>query len=105
MAGSEPVRFAAQARRDLVEAARWLVGENPQAARALRGAVRSAAERLGAQPRIGFARPDLAPEQVRFLALSGFPYILVYASELDPPVVLRGLDGARDLPEVLRDFG
>ncbi|MGH6945631.1 MAG: type II toxin-antitoxin system RelE/ParE family toxin [Geminicoccaceae bacterium] len=93
-----------QARRDLADAAGWIARNNPQAARALRDTVARAAGLIGRFPKIGSERPDLADPPVRFHVLRGFPYVLVYDADGTPPRILRVLDGARDLPELLRDF-
>jgi toxin ParE1/3/4 len=96
--------FAPRARRDLLAALRWIAKDNPAAARGLRGAVARAAERIGQHPQIGSLRPDLADEPYRFLVLTGYPYIIVYNAGRNPPLILRILYGARDLPEVLREL-
>jgi toxin ParE1/3/4 len=90
-------------RRDLLEAVRWIAGDNPAAARAFRGAVARAARRLSEHPEIGVERPELADPPVRFLSLTGFPYLIVYDADRRPPLILRVLHAARDLPEVLRE--
>jgi plasmid stabilization system protein ParE len=96
--------LAPQARRDLLAAAGWIAKENPSAAIALRDAVVAAATRIGNQPRIGAVRAELAPESIRFLVVSGFPYVIVYDASREPPLILRVLHGARELPELLRDL-
>ncbi len=96
------VSFSPRARRDLLAAAQWIAKDNPAAARALRDAVAAAAERIGGFPEIGVARPELADEPRRFLALAGFPYVIVYNASRKPPLILRVLHGARDLAEALR---
>jgi toxin ParE1/3/4 len=95
-------RLAPAARRDLLAATRWIARDNPQAARALRDAVARALTQLGEHPYSGMARPELAGPPVRFILLRGFPYLVVYDADSAPPLVLRVLHGARDLPEVLR---
>ena len=91
-----------RAQRDLAAAARWIVKDNPVAARGLRDAVRNMAERIGEHPRIGSLRPDLGREPYRFVILAGFSYVIVYNPDRSPPLIVRILHGARDLPEVLR---
>jgi len=91
-----------RARRDLLSAGQWISKDNPSAARALRDAVAAAAERIGAHPQIGSLRPALASATYRFVTLTAFPYVIVYNSERVPPLILRILHGARDLPELLR---
>lgn len=63
----------------------------------------NAARRLGDHPDSGVVRSDLADPPVRFLPLTGFPYVIVYDADRRPPLILRVLYGARDLPEVLRE--
>lgn len=96
--------IAARARRDLVAAARWIHQDNPLAARAFRDAVANTAERIGTYPRIGVVRSDLTTGPYRFVVLTGFPYLIVYAENRDPPLIVRILHGARDLPRLLRDL-
>jgi toxin ParE1/3/4 len=80
--------FAPRARRDLLAAIRWIAKDNPGAARALRDAVADVADRIGAHPRSGVLRPDLANEPYRFVALTGFPYLIVYNAARRPPLIL-----------------
>jgi toxin ParE1/3/4 len=94
--------FSQQASRDLLDAVRWITKDNPTAARGLRNAVVKAVDRIGTHPEAGMVRPELADEPVRFMTLTGYPYVIVYDSSLRPPLVLRLLHGARDLPNVLR---
>jgi toxin ParE1/3/4 len=93
-----------RARRDLLEAANWIAKNNPTAATGLRVAVVDAARRIGDHPQIGKLQPDLADGPIYFLPLTAFPYVLVYRLDHDPPLILRVLHGARNLPEVLRDI-
>lgn len=95
------VALTPRARRDLLEAVRWIAKDNRAAAAGLREAVEDAAFRLGEHPLIGKLRPELADEPVRFLPLTGYPYIVVYDSMCKPLLILRILHGARDLPNVL----
>lgn len=97
----KPAVLAPRARRDLIEAARWISKDNPAAARALRHSVGRTAELLGRFPSIGSLTEDLADPPVRFYVLRGFPYLLVYDADASPPRVLRILHGARDIPEIL----
>nr|WP_245613232.1 type II toxin-antitoxin system RelE/ParE family toxin [Skermanella stibiiresistens] len=96
--------LAPWARRDLLAAVRWIAKDNPSAATALRDTVVGAAHRIGQHPRIGTVRNDLAPQNVRFLPVSGFPYVIVYDARSEPALILRVLHGARELPELLRDL-
>lgn len=64
----------------------------------------AAANRIGGHPRLGVVRAGQGPEDVRFVVVSGFPYVIVYRSLAVPPRILRVLHGARDLQEALRDL-
>ena len=95
--------FSPRARRELREAAVWIAEDNPAAAEALLAAAMGAAGRLQARPKLGRVRLELAPERYRFWFLRGFPHLLVYDAEADPPIILRFVRQSRDLPAVL-DF-
>ena len=43
------------------------------------------------------------PEAYRFLSLPGFPYVIVYNAERDPPLIVAVLHTARDLGRALQD--
>ena len=59
---------------------------------------------LGRFPDAGHTRFELAPEPYRFLVMKRFPYLIVYNSKRRPPLIMRVIHGARDLPDVLRDL-
>jgi len=46
----------------------------------------------------------IAPDEVRFLVLADFQFVLVYRATATPPRILRVLHGARDLQGALRDM-
>jgi toxin ParE1/3/4 len=91
-----------RARADLLGAIRWIAKDNKAAAQGLRKAVIAAAERIGDHPGLGVVRPDYTSQRLRFLTLTGYPYVIAYDPELSPPQILRVLHGARDIPFVLR---
>ena len=92
------------ARQDLVDAVRWIARDNPVAARGLRDAVAKAATHIGTYHHFGVPRPELADEPYRFAMLTGFPYVILYNADRRPPLIVRVLHGARDLPEILREL-
>lgn len=96
--------FTPRARRDLSTAADWIKRDNRAAARALRNAVVKAAERIARHPKIGRVRTHLLPEPYRFVSLTGFPYIVVYNCERDPPLIVAVLHTSRDLTRAVRDI-
>jgi toxin ParE1/3/4 len=61
------------ARRDLLDAIRWIAYDNPAAARGLRTAVLKAAGHIGDYAFFGVERPDIAGDPFRFVMLIGYP--------------------------------
>ena len=100
----KPAIFSSIAREEFLDAIRRIAENNPVAAKALKDDARQVARTLGNHPLLGCTRPDLASPPVRFYFMTGFPYVIVYDPELEPPVVLRFLHEARHLPEILRDL-
>ncbi len=94
--------LAPAARRDLLAAVQWIAKDSPVAAQTFRDDVVKMARRIGEHPKFGSQRLELAAEQYRFVVLTGFPYVIVYNAKRQPPLILRILHGARDLPEILR---
>ena len=101
--GSEPARLSRAARRDLLEATTWIARDNPQAAEAFRRSVARILKRIATHPLASPHRPELTTRPFRFAPLSGFPYLVVYDPTAIPPLVLRIIHGARDLPTLLAD--
>ena len=91
------------AERDILAIIEWIAAENPVAAKGFRVALDALAATIGEHPLIGAVKPHLASSPIRFLPIRGYPHIVVYAPERSPPLIVRVLHGARDLPEVLRD--
>ena len=50
---------------------------------------------------MGRLEPALADARYRFWSISGFPYLLVYRPDTEPPSIVRFVHTARDLPVVL----
>jgi toxin ParE1/3/4 len=95
-------RLAPRAARELRQAAAWIAEHNPAASDAFLAAVLRTADLIGARPLAGRARPELGTDTYRFWSLRGYPYLLVYVADADPPIILRILHQARDLPTTLR---
>lgn len=93
-------RLAPRAYREVMAAVAWIAGENPSAARGLRTALNDAATLIGRYPHSGHERPELADPPFRFMALRGYPYLLAYNADLNPPLITRFVHMARDLPLV-----
>jgi toxin ParE1/3/4 len=93
--------FAPRAERELRDAVLWIEQDNPAAADALLATAIAAARRLQARPKLGRVRLDLAPARYRFWSVRGFPYLLVYDGEAEPPIILRVVHQSRDLSTIL----
>ena len=91
------------AERDILEIVAWIASENPVAAEGFRMALDKLSAIIGEHPQVGASKPHLASPPIRFLPIRGYPYVVVYTPDRDPPLIVRVLHGARDLPEILRD--
>ena len=67
-------------------------------------AVAAAAGRVTHRPRLGPGRLELLPAQFRFLALTGFSYLLVYDADHPDRLILRVVHMARDLGPLPADL-
>ncbi len=91
------------AERDILEIVAWIASENPVAAEGFRMALDKLAAIIGGHPRTGASKPHSASPPIRFLPIRGYPCVVVYTPDRDPPLIVRVLHGARDLQEILRD--
>ena len=91
------------AERDILQVVEWIASDNPIAAKAFRAALDRLADTIGEHPNSGALKPQLASPPIRFFPLRGFPYVVVYTPDRDPPLIVRVLHGARDFPAVLRE--
>ena len=96
-----PARLTPRARQDIASVIAGF--EHSGAARKLRHALDAAARNIGRHPEIGRREPTLAPERYRFWQVTGFPYVIIYASDTDPPSIARVVHMARDLSALLAD--
>ncbi|HEY1933116.1 MAG TPA: type II toxin-antitoxin system RelE/ParE family toxin [Acetobacteraceae bacterium] len=99
---SQPARFSARARREVVAALEAM--EHIAARRRLRLVIETAARRIGQYPALGRNELSLADARYRFWSISGFPYLLVYRSDTSPPSIVRFVHTARDLPPLLAEL-
>lgn len=99
-----PATLSTEALEDIRAITEWIARHNPPAARAFRDAVDGIGILIGDHPGAGQLRPELVARPFRVFSVKGFPYILVYNAERRPPLILRVLHGARDLPDLLQDL-
>ncbi|ADE16666.1 plasmid stabilization system [Nitrosococcus halophilus Nc 4] len=87
----------AQAEEDLIEVWMYIAQENVAAAERLLDEIDAKCRLLAEHPRLGAARPDIAPE-LRYLPISN--YLLLYR-EIDQGIELvRVVHGARRLDQL-----
>jgi toxin ParE1/3/4 len=100
---AKKAELAPRARHDLLAAVRRIAKDSPAAARRFRAAIIAAGELVGDHPLAGSLRPEFAPGPTRFLALQRFPYLLAYNPKTSPPLILRIIHAARDVPSVMSE--
>jgi toxin ParE1/3/4 len=94
------VRWRRTARNDLLDLARWIARDNPDAAHRFLDAARQATDMLAELPKLApggrFRRRGLS--RIRIWPIRGFEKILmIYTAERTGIDVLRVVHGARDL--------
>lgn len=90
-------RRSAAAENDLLSIWRYIASDNPEAAtRVLHGSDEKCAL-LGGNPKLGPARPDLAPE-MRYFTVGN--YLILYREVPDGVEIVRVVHGARDLTDI-----
>ena len=88
------------ARKELLEATANIAGNSRRAARDFRVAVGEALTTIGHHPDIGAERLELADPPVRFWTLTRHHYLMAYNASRKPPLILRVVHGARNLPDL-----
>jgi toxin ParE1/3/4 len=88
------IRLSRQAERDLVAIGSWLADRNPRAANELIETLRKRVKALGDNPMIGPLRDDVAKGMRGYVVA---PYLILYRVEQDELLVVRIVDGRRDL--------
>lgn len=97
-------RITPQARREMVAAARAIARDNRSAALRFPDAIMALAQRLGEIPEMGLERSEIVGFPYRFVSVRGFSHLVVYDAEQRPPLIMRIVHGAQDLPATLRDL-
>jgi toxin ParE1/3/4 len=95
-----------RARRDIIEAARYIAYDSPQAALRFAGSVRDTEALLAESPNIGaireFARPELS--RMRMHSVQGFrKYPIFYIPHPDRIEIVRVLHGAREIAALFEE--
>jgi toxin ParE1/3/4 len=92
------VRRTARAEQDLIEIWLFVAESDPAAADKLLDGLDVAFQRLARNPRLGPARPDLAP-QLRYFPVGN--YLILYRQIRGGVEIVRTIHGARYLPDLL----
>ena len=87
-----------RAEQDLVEVWLHIGADNPTAADKLLDRINSVFELLAANPALGPARPDLAPELRYFVVRN---YLILYRQITNGVEIVRVVHGARYLPDLI----
>lgn len=88
-----------QAAIDIDEMWEYIAANNIDAADRIRDELYTAMQRLADMPGIGHVRLDLVDERHRFWVVHR--YFIIYRSDTDPLQIIRVLNGARDIPNIL----
>jgi len=62
------------------------------------------AQRLGEFPMMGLERPEIVGSPYRFVSVQGFWHLVVSDAKQSPPLIMRIVHGAQDLPAALHDL-
>ncbi len=98
--GANPVmkfKRTAEAENDLLSIWRYIAEDNQQAATRLILSIDKKCGLLAENPKLGAARPDIAPE-VRYLTVGN--YLILYRELSNSVEVVRVLHGARNLEAI-----
>ncbi|MEM6656239.1 MAG: type II toxin-antitoxin system RelE/ParE family toxin [Planctomycetota bacterium] len=96
------VRTSNQAELDIAEAAEYLSRDSIDTALRFVDAVDQTADLLAANPLLGEAYTHPRFASLRFRPLTGFrSHLVFYQVQADGILIIRVLQGSRDLPEVL----
>ena len=82
------------AARDITDIWEFIAAENPAAAMRVRENLLEGIRKLAPFPNQGHLRPDLTARPLRFLTVR--EYLVVYAPDIQPLLVLAVLDGRRN---------
>ena len=94
------IHRTARAEEDLIEIWLYIAKDNPDAADMLLNEIDLACRTVGDTPRLGHARPDLAPELRIHIVRK---YIILYREISEGVEVVRVVHGARHLPDLIAD--
>lgn len=97
-----PFRLTPAAIEDLDAIWLYIYRDNPAAADAVEGEIKSACALLARKPLLGHTRRDLTDLPVRFWTIPKYPnYLIVYRPGLRPIEIVRVIHGMRDLRRIL----
>jgi toxin ParE1/3/4 len=88
----------AEAEEDLIGIWLYIAKDSPRAADRLLERIDQVCERLAANPGIGAARPDLAPD-FRYWVIG--KYLVLYRESAIGVEIVRVVHGARHLPDII----
>jgi toxin ParE1/3/4 len=88
----------------MVSASRAIARDSRSATLRFPDVIVALAQHLGEFPMMGLERPEIVGPPYRFVAVHGFPHLVVYDARQSPPLIMRIVHGAQDLPAILHDL-
>jgi len=88
----------------MVSASRAIARDSRSAALRFPDVIMALAQHLGEFPMMGLERPEIVGSPYRFVAVHGFPHLVVHDAGQSPPLIMRIVHGAQDLPAILHDL-
>ena len=93
-------RLTPEAKRDLLESREYIARDDVRAAQRMLGRIEAAFQMLARSPKVGHKRQDVKTSMPVLFWPAG-SYVIVYAPEPKPIVIVRVVHGARDLDALL----
>lgn len=98
---AQTATFAIEAVSDIESAVAWVARDNQRASEQLQEAILRAGRLIGRNPLMGRPAPPAVPSQFRFFSVPRLPYLIIYDTSTEPPVILRVLHTSRDLDPII----
>lgn len=103
---SKDFELTPEALDDLYDIWSFIAVDSIASANRVEAAILSACSRLAAGPLQGVKRKEVTSDNVRFWTVSRYPnFIVVYAPDTDPLLIVAVLHGKRNLPPLLSGPG
>lgn len=105
---NQVVRRSRKAVLDIIEIANYIAEDLPKSALAFVDAAEETLHLVSSFPSLGVAKriPDAPVENLRMIPVAGFEqHLIFYAANDESIIVLRAIDGRREIPRLLESDG